>query len=813
MTFRLLISICILLLSLNLRAQNTFWGEFEFPSELDLWRGDIDDFIVQSEQLRLYAPDGKNTSEIYVPFKFWDHSKWNFTVSMDFSPSGSNYTEFILAKDTTTNNKIFCRIGENGSSDALELFFNTNSIARIDEGAFSNAFQKEKFIIEYKNGTWTINTNRSKNTINFPISFTEMNAFALKCNYSKSRSDLFYFDSIYVFSEALPDTIGPKITQVAFNPSGIHTLNFNEAIEEVHTLTVNGQKPLNFNTVNNQIDFQFTGKEKTAALKIELSDSLGNISRIDSSFLLPFQQKGSVIITELMVDPDPSIFLPNSEYIELLNTSTEDIILEKWTITDSESSKKQLPKIELKASKTALLVPKGNRKLFPTILSVYEVENLPSLNNTTDVISVYDSNKTLVHQVRYNTTIFDNLSDGGKSLELKNKGNACSFSTSTWKESTAFEGGTPGNFTNYEIEKSAIKINVNVNKNNILLHLNDLGSQYLLTDILLKNNTLINYKWKTSDSIELNFKNFIPKGEIGQLELSYLDCQLQEVWTEKEFLLPEELKSGDVKINEFLINGKESLDFIEFMNSSSKPILSNQIVLTQLEDGQIKKSWKTEQAVIIEPNELWVWTPSSKTLTENYWVKYPDKLQEVKIALTEEMELGLYSVNGIPLDRLNTAIVEPKSWLNSPENASWERLSPKMESNNSETWAPATELSNWGTPTKTNTQARLENQNKEYEVTNRIIRTNSNDPKEQQIEIVFHPNDSKTYVNATIFNRNGQKVKNLVSNRLLASEDRIFWNGKDENNRLLATNIYLIYLEIYSLDGKTKVKKESVVID
>lgn len=813
MTFRLLVSLFIFLCSLNLAAQNTFWGEFEFPSELDLWRGDIDDFIVQNEKLRLYAPDGKNESEIYVPFQFLDQSKWNFTVSMDFSPSGSNYAEFILAKDTSSNNKVFCRIGENGTNDALELFYNSTSIARIDEGDFSNAFQNEKVEIEYKQGDWIITTLRSGIIVNHPVSFNAFNAFSIKCNYSKTRSDLFYFDSLYVYSEAIPDTSGPEIQDIKFNPTGKHSIQFNENINQPESILINGKIPLNYAVTDNVIEFQFNGNKTNIDLEIQLSDKTGNNSYIDRRLQLPFKNKATVLITELMVDPEPTLFLPYSEYIELYNSTNQNISLAKWAISDASENKVAIPKTDLPPGETAVLVPKGNKTLFTNTNKVIELESFPSLNNSTDIITVYDSSGVLVHQVNYNTSVFENLSDGGKSIELINSENACSFSTSTWKESTAFEGGTPGVFTNSIIKNEVPLINGNIVEDTLKVALSPSGSAYQLSNAFINGNELKSYHWKTIDTLELIFKNNIPTGEIINLKLNYLDCQLEEIQAEHDFLIPETLKTGDVIINEYLINGKESIDFIEFINVSNKPILSNQILLTQLKEGQIEKSWKSENSLVIQPNELWVWCPSLTLLTKNYLVKNPEKIHEVKIALTEDIELGLYSSKGVFLDQLNTNVVEPKNWLNTPEDASWERLSPQMESNNSESWAPATELSDWATPTAENTQGRLDHQNKEYEVANRIIRTTSNNPKEQQVEVVFHPNDSKTYINAIVFNRNGQKVKDLVSNRLLASEDRIFWNGKDENNRLLATNIYVLYLEIYSLNGETKVKKESIVID
>jgi len=59
-------------------------------------------------------------------------------------------------------------------------------------------------------------------------------------------------------------------------------------------------------------------------------------------------------------------------------------------------------------------------------------------------------------------------------------------------------------------------------------------------------------------------------------------------------------------------------------------------------------------------------------------------------------------------------------------------------------------------------------------------------------------------VNLTIFNTKGQKVKTLVNGAYQAGEHLVNWNGRDENNKLVSSNVYFYKM---SLNGMVQTKK------
>ena len=119
MIFRLFTIITIALLGFNSKAQTLFEDNFETPTLKSSWMGNSDHFLLENGRLRLQAPEGVSESKLWVDFGFQEQTQWNFTLSMDFAPSASNKTEFILAQKT--DDKIYLQIGENGSNDGITL--------------------------------------------------------------------------------------------------------------------------------------------------------------------------------------------------------------------------------------------------------------------------------------------------------------------------------------------------------------------------------------------------------------------------------------------------------------------------------------------------------------------------------------------------------------------------------------------------------------------------------------------------------------------------------------------------------------------
>jgi hypothetical protein len=64
----------------------------------------------------------------------------------------------------------------------------------------------------------------------------------------------------------------------------------------------------------------------------------------------------------------------------------------------------------------------------------------------------------------------------------------------------------------------------------------------------------------------------------------------------------------------------------------------------------------------------------------------------------------------------------------------------------------------------------------------------------------------------TIFDAQGRPVKHLVKNALLSYEGKWTWDGLGEQNQKLPIGTYIVYTEIFNLNGKREQFKNTVVL-
>ncbi|MEI9909442.1 MAG: gliding motility-associated C-terminal domain-containing protein [Bacteroidota bacterium] len=67
-------------------------------------------------------------------------------------------------------------------------------------------------------------------------------------------------------------------------------------------------------------------------------------------------------------------------------------------------------------------------------------------------------------------------------------------------------------------------------------------------------------------------------------------------------------------------------------------------------------------------------------------------------------------------------------------------------------------------------------------------------------------------VNITIFDAAGRPVKNLVRNGTLALSGYWNWDGLDDKGKKLPVGVYIIFTEIFNLQGKKDKFKNTVVL-
>jgi hypothetical protein len=156
------------------------------------------------------------------------------------------------------------------------------------------------------------------------------------------------------------------------------------------------------------------------------------------------QSHYDVIINEIMADPYPSVDLPEAEYIELYNRTSETVDLEGWRLI-IKNREKLLPPGRIPPNQYMILCDEEYSDEFSLYGNVLPFPVFPVLRNSDSDISLYNDKGILMDSISYHESWYrdEEKEDGGYSLERIDPENHCSGMTN-WKVSRDTRGGTPG---------------------------------------------------------------------------------------------------------------------------------------------------------------------------------------------------------------------------------------------------------------------------------------------------------------------------------------------------------------------------------
>ena len=66
--------------------------------------------------------------------------------------------------------------------------------------------------------------------------------------------------------------------------------------------------------------------------------------------------------------------------------------------------------------------------------------------------------------------------------------------------------------------------------------------------------------------------------------------------------------------------------------------------------------------------------------------------------------------------------------------------------------------------------------------------------------------------NILIFDVRGHKIKTLATNVLMGTHNHLTWDGTDIHNRIAASGIYLLYIELLHAKGSVKSYKKAITL-
>jgi hypothetical protein len=534
------------------------------------------------------------------------------------------------------------------------------------------------------------------------------------------------------------------------------------------------------------------------------------------------QGYNAVVITEIMADPTPIVGLPDAEYLEIFNRSSQPISLKGWRLGTAS-----LPDSVLAPGGYAILCARTKVPLLTPFGRVLGLTTF-SLANAGATLVLRNNRGDLIHSVAYKDTWWaGNVRNGGYALEMIDPANPCG-ETTNWRASTAAVGGTPGKLNAVAGSNPdrtlpvAERVEV-TNQSLLTVHFNE-----RLDSLANVQSGLYQLKGRTirRSSVESpSFRNVsllldapLVAGQRYELTLSNVtDCVGNRA---KETLftvgLPVKADSGDVILNEILFDPRTGgVEFAEIHNRTQNYISLKNWAIGTIKDGQ-PGSFKVISAsdLLLAPNGFMALSSNSKLLAEQYPTERERVLVTVASMPTFVNEAGgvaLRDASGQLFDAFEYRETYHSPLLTDTKGVSLERIYPEKAGNDPGNWQSAAALAGYATPGYANSQGSSGPVDDGFVVEPEAFTPNG-DGADDFSTIRYTLNGTGRVASIRIFDIQGRLVRNLVSNQTVGTSGEIRWEGTNDRGKTLPTGYYLVLIDSFDGAGTTQQYKKRVVI-
>lgn len=535
-----------------------------------------------------------------------------------------------------------------------------------------------------------------------------------------------------------------------------------------------------------------------------------------------FPLYGELIISEIMVDPNPAQALADAEYFELVNTGKRAIELSGLALNDIPFLSGQV----LFPGEYLVCVDDENAELYP---DAYHIEDLGATyftNSGRELILLNQLGEQL-DRVNYTDAWYNDpdKSDGGFSLERKNLSEICR-AEQNWTASEATQGGTPGEVNSvFTIENDntppeLLTILVD-DAQSLRLVFNEPLDSLSVPDISLVFEPELGVLDIESvapeyRSIRVNLTQKILMGIVYTLSLQNVsDCSGNSIASKEEFQfgLPEPGLPADIVINEVLFNPRTGgSDFVEVVNVSQKVV---SIQSWRLQNQEEVTDVITEEPISMLPGQYLVLTRHS----ENIFLEYPSSIRENFLEMDDTPAFNngdgsviLLNPQLEVIDRFNYNESYHFELLNSVKGVSLERLSFTRSTNDPGNWLSASEQVGFATPGYLNSQYNPEGTSSGFFELEREVFSPDNDGFQDVLLINYEMAKSGAVATVKIFDRRGRQVRDLSNNLFLGTEGTITWDGITDSGTKARIGPHIIYIDVFTADGLTETKKLPCIV-
>ncbi|RZS95914.1 lamin tail domain-containing protein [Cecembia calidifontis] len=619
-----------------------------------------------------------------------------------------------------------------------------------------------------------------------------------------------------VFSEALD----PAFMLVSSNFS-IGQRNPNQILLQNN----NSQALLSF-----PISFE-NGQQYTLTIQRAVDITGNSAENLSFSFVFDLGQRigfKEIVINEVMPAPRAGNPIPNVEYVELYNTTDKSIYLGGMQLANSRRNT-TLPSAVLGPKSYLILCPRARISDLAPFGEVLGLTNWPTLLNSSDQVKLLDSQGEVLDSLNYTTASFGGsaFAQGGFSLEIANPYLSC-YLPSNLKASQHEKRGTPGK------KNSVYESSPDLSKPRFIRS-SWLGNRQVLftfSKILNPNTHSLSVEisptieiariatGSSPDQLWIEFKEELKEGIRYILKFKNLRDCIGNLLDEDAFVWmvrPSTASAGDIVINEVLFNARVNAPkFVEIYNHSDKFINLKDWKLANFNSSQEIANRRILFAddFIIEPFSFLVFTTDAEKLHQEYpkgdrsrfvayssLPSYPISSGNVVLLNPEENIREIFSYH----ERMHHPLLRER------RGVSLERLSPFKPVDAPNNWQSASASSGFATPGIRNSQIFESQEGIGISISPKVFAPDI--PGQPAFVTIGYKMEApgKT-ANIRIYAVNGSLIREICQNAVLGEEGFFLWDGTDLQGRKVRPGHYIVWAEIYDLDGTIKRIKNTAVV-
>jgi Lamin Tail Domain/Bacterial Ig-like domain len=614
------------------------------------WTADnTNNWTVVNGQLRSNSATTSSSFYVSTPSAQATAAQWDFFVQLQFNTSGANFVDVYLMSEqadllSSANNGYFVRIG--GTPDEISLYKITAGVASLLINGTDGVTNRSNNLLRIKvkreaTNSWSLERDALGGTDYIlegtatDNTFSTSNFFGIRIQQSTATFfNKHFFDEIYA-GDIVVEKDPPVLNDLKVLSNTQLSLLFNEPLNITSAQTTSHYKISN-NTGNPTLA-ELQNDEKTVLLTFSppftngITQSLdiagvldlagNNIVPISKLFLffqpMPVNSK-DIILTEIFADPSPQVKLPEAEFIEIYNRSTNPVDLSGWNFSDG-SSIATLPAQIILPGQHWILCATASVASFIPFGNTLGLSNFPTLNNAGESLTLKTNTGLLIDSLSYSLASYrdENKKEGGWTLELINPNKLC-IGEDNWTASTDLSGGTPGkvnavNDITPDLVGPKLLAITEISSNELLLTFDE----RLAKDIAVSSFTIspsiavfsASFTSSALNQIKLSLSTKLQASQNYTIEINDLrDCSgniIQAAHSKADFELPLPAAFRDILITEIFPDpspqiGLSEAEFIEIYNRSSNPI---ELKGWKFSDGS---SVATFPSQIIAPKQYWI---------------------------------------------------------------------------------------------------------------------------------------------------------------------------------------------------------------